>query len=86
MGDALERSSPCRQSEREVLHSGVSVINSIVAEKRIESFGLPLLVIALCVFYMLGAAALVVEAVKSGELASAAAHAHLALVAVAQPS
>ena len=56
-------------------------MNSIVTEKRIDSFGLPLLVIALCVFYMLGAAALVAEAVKSGELASSAAgHAVVALV------
>jgi hypothetical protein len=46
-------------------------MNSIVAEKKIESVGLPMLVIALCLFYMLGAAALVAEAVKSGELASA---------------
>jgi hypothetical protein len=45
-------------------------MNSIVAEKRIESVGLPILVVALCLFYMLGAAALVAEAVKSGELAS----------------
>ena len=57
-------------------------MNSILSEKRIGFYGLPLLVIALCVFYMLGAAALVVEAVKSGELAStAAAHATAALVA-----
>jgi hypothetical protein len=62
-------------------------MNSIVAEKRIEFFGLPLLVVALCVFYMLGAAALVVEAMKSGELASAAAaRAGVALVACVQPS
>lgn len=62
-------------------------MNSIVAEKRIQSFGLPLLVIALCVFYMLGAAALVVEAMKSGELAStAAAHAGMPLVACVQAS
>jgi len=55
-------------------------MNSIIAEKRIESFGLPLLVIALCLFYALGAAALVVEAVKSAELAAAAAsHAGVAL-------
>jgi len=59
-------------------------MNSIVAEKRIESFGLPLVVIALCIFYALGAAALLVEAVKSSELA-AAASAH-AVVAVVQPA
>jgi hypothetical protein len=45
-------------------------MNSIVAEKRFDFVGLPILVVALCLFYMLGAAALVVEAVKSGELAS----------------
>ena len=57
-------------------------MNSIVAEKRYESFGLSLLVIALCLFYALGAAALVAEAVKSGELAaSAAGHARVGLVA-----
>jgi hypothetical protein len=61
-------------------------MNSIVAENRIQSFGLPLLVIALCVFYMLGAAALVVEAMKSGELASTAAHAGVPLVACVQAS
>ncbi len=62
-------------------------MNSIVAEKRIESFGLPLLVIALCLFYALGAAALVVEAVKSGELAATASHARaVALVAQAHLS
>ena len=46
-------------------------MNSIVAEKRINLFGLPILVIALSLFYMLGAAALVASAVRSGELASA---------------
>ena len=61
-------------------------MNSIVSEKRIQSFGLPLLVVALCLFYMLGAAALVVEAMKSGELASAAAHAGVGLVACVQAS
>lgn len=62
-------------------------MNSIVSEKRIGFYGLPLLVIALCVFYMLGAAALVAEAVKSGELAStAAAHATAALVATLRVS
>jgi len=62
-------------------------MNSILAEKRIESFGLPLLVIALCLFYALGAAALVAEAVRAGELAAAAAsHARVALVAGAQLS
>jgi hypothetical protein len=62
-------------------------MNSIVSEKRIESFGLPLLVLALCLFYMLGAAALVVEAVKSGELAStAAAHAGVAFLSTLQAS
>jgi len=59
-------------------------MNSILAEKRIESLGLPLLVIALCLFYALGAAALVVEAVKSAELAAAtASHAGVALAAQA---
>ncbi|HXX31368.1 MAG TPA: hypothetical protein VEJ89_11755 [Myxococcaceae bacterium] len=46
-------------------------MNSIVSEKRIHFVGLPILVIALCLFYMLGAAALVAEAVRSGELAEA---------------
>jgi hypothetical protein len=56
-------------------------MNSIVSEKRIRFYGLPLLVIALCVFYVLGAAALVAQAVKSGELAStAAAHSGVSLV------
>jgi hypothetical protein len=45
-------------------------MNSIVAEKRIHLFGLPILVIALSLFYMLGAAALLASAVRSGELAS----------------
>ncbi|HMK73097.1 MAG TPA: hypothetical protein VK454_07140 [Myxococcaceae bacterium] len=45
-------------------------MNSIVAEKRFHFFGLPILVIALSLFYMLGAAALVASAVRSGELAS----------------
>ncbi|MGO8968800.1 MAG: hypothetical protein ACLQDQ_04435 [Myxococcaceae bacterium] len=62
-------------------------MNSIVAEKRITSFGLPLLVIALCLFYALGAAALVVEAVRSGELAAlAASHAGVSLVALGRAS
>jgi hypothetical protein len=61
-------------------------MNSIVAEKRIDSLGLPLLVVALCLFYMLGAAALVVEAVKSGELATAASHAGVALVSTVHAS
>jgi hypothetical protein len=62
-------------------------MNSIVSEKRIGFYGLPLLVIALCVFYVLGAAALVVEAVKSGELATtAAAHAAVALSAAVRVS
>ena len=66
---------------------GSAVMNSIVSENRITSYGLPLLVVALCIFYVLGAAALVAEAVKSGELASAAAtHAGIALVATVQPS
>lgn len=66
---------------------GSAVMNSILRENRITSYGLPLLVAALCLFYMLGAAALVVEAVKSGELASAAAaHAGIALVATVLPS
>jgi hypothetical protein len=60
-------------------------MNSIVAEKRIQSFGLPLLVIALCLFYALGAAALVVEAVKSGELAAMASHARVVALAVGAP-
>lgn len=62
-------------------------MNSIVSEKRITAYGLPLLVFALCIFYMLGAAALVAEAVKSGELASAAAaHAGITSVATVHPS
>lgn len=59
-------------------------MNSIVSEKRIEFFGLPLLVIALCLFYALGAAALVVEAVRSGGLAVATSHAQA--VAMAAPA
>lgn len=46
-------------------------MNSIVSEKRISLVGLPILVVALALFYMLGAAALVASAVRSGELASA---------------
>ena len=62
-------------------------MNSIVAEKRYESFGLSLLVIALCLFYALGAAALVAEAVKSGELAaSAASHARVSSLALGHVS
>jgi len=60
-------------------------MNSIVLEKKIGFYGLPLLVIALCVFYVLGAAALVAEAVKSSELAStAAAHSVVSLIASCQ--
>jgi hypothetical protein len=43
---------------------GVPVMKSIVAEQRIDSVALPIVVVALCLFYMLGAAALVAETVK----------------------
>lgn len=46
-------------------------MNSIVAENKTDFVGLPMLVVALCLFYVFGAAALVASAVKSGELALA---------------
>jgi hypothetical protein len=55
-------------------------MNSIVAENKTDFVGLPMLVVALCLFYMLGAAALVVEAVKSGELASSARNARALVI------
>jgi hypothetical protein len=55
-------------------------MNSIVAENKTDFVGLPMLVVALCLFYVLGAAALVVEAVKSGELASSARNARTLVI------
>jgi hypothetical protein len=58
-------------------------MNSIVAEKRTDFVGLPMLVVALCLFYMLGAAALVVEAMRSGELAASSRNARTLVIPAA---